>query len=130
VTSPAAFDLVRALVLRRAAIVLEGDKDYLLRARLEPLALEEGLSGFDELIARLESGASDQLESRVVDAMATHETRFFREPATFQALADHVLPTLFEARRARLCSPRPLHDRFRTILRPPRRAAASRTSAS
>ena len=100
VTSLGAFELVRDLVLRRASIVLDADKDYLLRARLEPLAREEGLSGFEELIVRLRSGASEQLEALVVDAMATHETKFFREPPTFQALADGVLPALFAARRA------------------------------
>jgi chemotaxis protein methyltransferase CheR len=99
VTSLAAFDLVRDLVRRRAAIVLEDGKDYLLRARLEPVAREQGLSGFEELIAQLESGASEQLKVRVVEAMATHETRFFREPPMFEALAKEVLPALFEARR-------------------------------
>jgi chemotaxis protein methyltransferase CheR len=99
VTTPGAFDLVRELVLRRAAIVLDADKDYLLRPRLEPLAREEGLSSFEELIARLENGASEQLKTRVVEAMATHETRFFREPPLFEALSNHVLPALFEARR-------------------------------
>jgi chemotaxis protein methyltransferase CheR len=99
VISPSAFHVVRDLVLRRAAIVLEADKDYLLRARLEPLAREQGMSGFEELIACLESGASEDLKTRVVEAMATHETRFFREPPVFAALAQHVLPALFEARR-------------------------------
>lgn len=99
VTSAPEFELVRDLVLRRSAIVLERDKDYLLRARLEPLAREEGLSGFEELILRLRCGASEQLQARVVEAMATNETRFFREPPVFEALAEHVLPALFEARR-------------------------------
>ena len=99
VTSHLAFDLVRDLVLRRASIVLEADKDYLLRARLEPLAREEGLEGYEELIARLECGASEHLKVRVVEAMATHETRFFREPPVFEALAHEVLPALFEARK-------------------------------
>src|SRR5690348_15065105 len=100
VTSPAAFEWVRDLVLRRASIVLEADKEYLLRARLEPLAREEGLNGFEELVARLQDGASEGLTARVVDAMATHETRFFREPPVFEALAEHVLPSLFEARQS------------------------------
>lgn len=94
-----AFECVRDLVLRRAAIVLDSDKDYLLRARLEPVAREEGLGGFEELVALLQHGASERLEARVVDAMATHETRFFREPPMFQALTEHVLPTLFAARQ-------------------------------
>jgi chemotaxis protein methyltransferase CheR len=99
VVSAAAFQCVRDLVLRRASIVLESDKDYLLRARLEPVAREEGLGGFEELVTVLQQGASERLEARVVDAMATHETRFFREPPMFQALSEHMLPKLFEARR-------------------------------
>ena len=99
VTNAAAFECVRDLVLRRASIVLEADKDYLLRARLEPVAREEGLGGFEELVTELQHGASEHLQARVVDAMATHETRFFREPPMFQALSEHVLPALFEARR-------------------------------
>jgi chemotaxis protein methyltransferase CheR len=99
VVTAAAFACVRDLVLRRASIVLESDKDYLLRARLEPVAREEGLGGFEELVALLQHGASERLEARVVDAMATHETRFFREPPMFQALSEHVLPALFAARQ-------------------------------
>jgi chemotaxis protein methyltransferase CheR len=39
------------------------------------------------------------LQRKVVEAMTTNETYFFREPAHFGALRTHVIPALMESRR-------------------------------
>jgi chemotaxis protein methyltransferase CheR len=93
------FDYVRRLVYDRAAIVLEPGKAYLVESRLEPVAREAGLGSLRELIRRLQTEQQHALHVRVVEAMTTNETSFFRDTHPFEALRQTLLPELI-ARRA------------------------------
>jgi chemotaxis protein methyltransferase CheR len=92
--SGAAFDYLRKMIYDRAAIVLDEDKRYLLEARLGPLLLGEGLRSFDDLVARLEAPDGGLLRQRVIEALTTNETSFFRDKRAFQAFRYHVIPQL------------------------------------
>jgi chemotaxis protein methyltransferase CheR len=83
-----------------SGIVLEGEKHYLLEARLAPLAREHGLRSVDELCLLLKSTQPSPLHRLVVEAMTTNETYFFREPAHYQALRDVILPEVLRTRPA------------------------------
>jgi len=94
---------LRDLVYRRSAIVVEPGKEYLLEARLLPLAKEEAAAGgapsLDGLVRRLrEHPESHPLHTRVVEAMTTNETSFFRDVHPFETLKNVVLPSLIKAR--------------------------------
>lgn len=90
---------LRELVYRRSAIVLQADKTYLIDSRLTPLAREAGLSSIDELVGRIRNeGAGAPLVRRVVEAMTTNETLFFRDLHPFEALRSRILPELIRAR--------------------------------
>jgi chemotaxis protein methyltransferase CheR len=91
------FDFISALVREHAAIVLEPGKEYLVQSRLQPLAQELGLRDIGALVSRLKRG-EPVLAMKVVEAMATHETSFFRDMHPFDVLRDVVLPELIEAR--------------------------------
>jgi len=67
----AEFDVVRALIRTEAGIVLEPGKEYLVEARLSPLARREGFATATELIAQLGRGKGP-LHTRVVEAMTTN----------------------------------------------------------
>ncbi len=95
------FEYVRREVLERSAIVLGDDKLYLAAARLATLARAEGHPSVQHLIAELRAGSGNGLHQRVVEAIATHETSFFRDLHPFEALRKQILPELI-ARRAPL----------------------------
>jgi chemotaxis protein methyltransferase CheR len=95
--SESAASFVRDMVRRRAAIALDPSKDYLIECRLEPLAKAHGLRGIDELVARASAG-EQALHVAIVEALATHETSFFRDKHPFDALERELLPRLAEAR--------------------------------
>jgi chemotaxis protein methyltransferase CheR len=94
------FDFIRDLVRQRAAIVLESNKEYLAVTRLEPLARGAGLGTVSELVSRLRSEPNSLLHERVVEAMTTNETSFFRDLHPFESLGTDVLPAVMEANRA------------------------------
>jgi chemotaxis protein methyltransferase CheR len=95
------FDLVRAVVRSGSGIVLEDGKGYLVQARLDALSRRLGFDSTAGLLAELRrTGPRDPLRGRVVEAMTTNETSFFRDVHPFDALRTTVLPDLI-ARRAR-----------------------------
>ncbi|HEX3152761.1 MAG TPA: protein-glutamate O-methyltransferase CheR [Gemmataceae bacterium] len=98
--TPADFDFVCRLVRERSGIVLETGKEYLVDARLTPVARQCELGTVAELIARLRGGADSGLIIRVIEAMVTTETSFFRDIHPFETLRTTVLPDMIRRRRA------------------------------
>lgn len=89
------------LVRTRSAIVLGEEKRYLVEARLGPVARAAGLAGLGALVHSLRLGRDPNLEARVVEAMTTNETSFFRDRSPFEALRSQVLPERIRANGAR-----------------------------
>jgi chemotaxis protein methyltransferase CheR len=92
------FDYISTMVRQRSAIVLEHGKEYLIEARLLPLARKRGTSTVAGLVHELRRAPSGPLRDLVVEAMTTNETSFFRDAHPFTALSDHILPDLVRAR--------------------------------
>lgn len=89
--SPSDLDFIRGLVREQSAIVLEHDKQYLIETRLQMLAKLEGLPSVEQLMKEVRAG---KRHVRVVEAMTTNETSFFRDLLPFEALRKLVLPEL------------------------------------
>ncbi|HET6146320.1 MAG TPA: protein-glutamate O-methyltransferase CheR [Polyangia bacterium] len=93
-----AFAYLRKLIYDNCAIVLEADKRYLLEARLTPMLTRERLTSFDELVARLHGSNAGPLRQRVLEAVTTHETSFFRDLHPFDLFRKTVVPRLLNER--------------------------------
>jgi chemotaxis protein methyltransferase CheR len=89
------------LLLKRSALVLEPGKEYLVRARLLPVASRHGLQSISQLIGLLRKIQQTVLWPEIVEAMVTTETSFFRDVHPFETLRKTVLPELIRARRER-----------------------------
>ncbi len=92
------FNYVRDLVRRHSAISLEPDKAYLIETRLAPLARQTGFDSLQALIASLRTNPGTDLRDRVIEAMFTHETSFFRDGHPFEILKSMILPSLLAKR--------------------------------
>ena len=99
--SAAEFDYVRTLIRDRAGIALEPGKEYLVESRLDPLARQEGFPTLTHFLASLRSSPlASGLHHKVVQAMTTNETSFFRDVRPFEVLKALVLPELIAQRSA------------------------------
>lgn len=94
-------DYIRDYVRGAAAIVLD-DKDYLIEARLGTLALAEGHESLLNLLLALrEESGTRPLHRKVVDALTTNETSFFRDVHAFDAIRKTIFPELLERNHSR-----------------------------
>ncbi|GAA2912944.1 chemotaxis protein CheR [Actinoplanes cyaneus] len=96
--SQAEFTFVANLVRREASIVLAPGKEYLVEARLIPVARAVGAPNVNEFIGDLQKRPNPQYQRKIIDALTTNETSFFRDREPFAALTDVVLPELIKSR--------------------------------
>lgn len=85
------------LVHKDSGLVLDESKRYLIETRLEPIASREGFSSIDDLGLHIRRNPSSVLRQKVVDAMMTNETSFFRDVTPFEIVRNIVLPDLINA---------------------------------
>jgi chemotaxis protein methyltransferase CheR len=82
------------------AVTLDESKGYLIESRLAGLVEETGCSSYGGFLQRAKSEPSRALERRIVDAITTNETFFFRDTTPFDLLRHKIIPELID-RRAR-----------------------------
>lgn len=92
------FRWVSDVVRTRSAIILDSGKEYLVESRLAPLARDGGFSDVDAFVRSLRASASFSAVERVVDALTTNETSWFRDAQPFKLLSDVAVPDIMRAR--------------------------------
>ena len=80
-------------------VFLDETKGYLLETRLGGLVRETGAGSFSELYYRAKSDLTHVLRRKIVDAITTNETSFFRDTAPFDLLRHKLIPELVDRRR-------------------------------
>lgn len=90
--SPREFALIRELVQRHAGIYLGDQKRELVQARLGKLLRDLGLASFEAYYRRVVQDQSGAELARLLDAISTNQTAFWREPAHFEFLLRELLP--------------------------------------
>jgi chemotaxis protein methyltransferase CheR len=94
------FAYISAFIREHSAIVLEPGKEYLVDARLSPIIREIGLPSLAALVTELKKRPLNGLHAKVVEAMTTNETSFFRDITPFDGMRQQVLPELITRRSA------------------------------
>ncbi len=91
-------------VYHDSGIVLDDSKSYLVEARLLPVARSEGATSLDALCNLIRATNGHRVRNKVVEAMTTNETLFFRDVSPFDALRETIIPEI----REKLAFKRPL----------------------
>ncbi len=104
------FSLLKKHLSRICGIDIPPEKRYLFKTRLNESFLgEEGMT-FAELCKRLAAGKDKVLPRRLVQAMTTHESSFFRDGHPFDVFRDRILPDIAEQRLTSTKGSRPRID--------------------
>jgi chemotaxis protein methyltransferase CheR len=89
------------LLKTRCGLALASDKAYLVASRLGPVARAHGFRGVVDLLAGLRHAPQANLVDDVIEAMATHETSFFRDRSPYEHLSAVLLPEFQRSRAGR-----------------------------
>lgn len=93
---PNEFDLMRSFVEKHCGIHLDPGKEYLIETRLTDLVIEKGCRSFLEFHAAALADSTGKLRDRIVDAMTTNETYFFRDDTLWAYMRDVAVPHLLK----------------------------------
>jgi chemotaxis protein methyltransferase CheR len=85
---------ITRLVYERSGISLHDGKRALVVARLQKRIRTGGFRGFGDYVRHVERDATGEEIVRLLDAIATNHTSFFREPQHFEFLAHTLVPGL------------------------------------
>ena len=82
------------LVYEKSGITLHAGKRALVSARLHKRVRQTGAESFHDYVKLVQSDASGEELTAMLDAITTNHTSFFREPQHFEYLEKVVLPPL------------------------------------
>lgn len=91
-------DLFSKYIHSISGIKIDASKAYLLETRLIKLIEAYSCKSFDELHQKAVTDSSKVLETKIIDAITTNETLFFRDGSPFELLRHKILPELLDRR--------------------------------
>lgn len=102
---PAECALLSRYVQAASGILVDPGKAYLFETRLGGLLHGLGLPNYKALVDRAQADHTGKLERRIIDAVSTNETLFFRDERPFELLRHKILPELIDRRSPRYPPP-------------------------
>jgi len=88
--------LLKQFIETHCGIVLEKGKEYLIETRLSELAKEVGADSFQAFHLKAKKDESGHLRERIIDAMTTNETSWFRDSSAWEYLRKKAVPNLID----------------------------------
>ncbi len=94
--SPPEYMLMKKYIEEHCGIHLRKDKEYLIESRLSDLVEETGSRSFQEFHFKARTDRTGRLANRIVDAMTTNETSWFRDKSVWEYLEAEAVPALLD----------------------------------
>jgi len=85
-------------ILDISGIDLNEGKAYLIETRLSGLIKEYECSSYRDLCSKAKTDSNKSIENKIIDAISTNETLFFRDSGPFEVLQHKILPDLIDRR--------------------------------
>lgn len=90
------FLLMKQYIEEHCGIHLGEGKEYLIETRLSDLVIESGSTSFQEFHLKARTDSSGKLRDRIIDAMTTNETMWFRDESAWTFLRESAVPALLD----------------------------------
>jgi len=90
------FVLMKQYIEEHCGIHLDDGKEYLIETRLSDLVIETGCSSFQEFHLKARNDPAGKLRDRIIDAMTTNETLWFRDETAWQYIREVAVPPLLD----------------------------------
>ena len=110
--TPNEIKLISKYIYDISGISLDEKKAYLIETRLKMIIENEGVSSYLELYKRAISDRNKVLERKIIDAVTTNETLFFRDRSPFEMFKHKVMPDLIDKRTAQTSGLMPINIRI------------------
>jgi chemotaxis protein methyltransferase CheR len=91
-------DAICGLVNDLCGVYLDESKGYLIEARLGELVKSAGCESYVEFALRAKREADPTIRNKIIDAITTNETLFFRDNSPFDALTNKVIPETIDSK--------------------------------
>ncbi len=88
--------LMKSFIQEHCGIYLETGKEYLIESRLSDLAVENGCDSFQEFHLKARSDYTGKLKDRIIDAMTTNETLWFRDETAWMYIREVAVPEMVD----------------------------------
>ncbi|MCU7932166.1 MAG: methyltransferase domain-containing protein [Candidatus Thiodiazotropha sp. (ex Codakia rugifera)] len=96
--SPAEYESFKLFLQQACGILLGNGKEYLVSSRLSNIMKEVQVDSLGALLKLIQSPAQSRLKVKVIDAMTTNETFWFRDIGHYILLKETILPDLNQQR--------------------------------
>jgi len=94
------YDLLRGYIEEHCSISLNEDKMYLIESRFGPLFRELECSNYYEFYLKAKHDATGIIREKIIDAITTNETLWFRENGMWALLREKVIPGFMKLLRS------------------------------
>jgi chemotaxis protein methyltransferase CheR len=97
---PDEIQLLSKYIYEISGIHIQETKAYLIETRLGRILESENCGSYSEFYQKARKDATKALEKKVIDAITTNETLFFRDGNPFELLKHKIIPEIIDHRTA------------------------------
>lgn len=94
------FQLFQKYIEKQCGITIGEEKAYLIESRLTRLLVEAKLSSFEELYYKIYNNKEPEIAEKIIDAITTNETLWFRDKTPWMMMEEVLLPQWIEELRS------------------------------
>ncbi len=98
--TPDEFRVISNYILSVSGIFIGEGKEYLIESRLQPIMHDLGCTSFSELYHKSKVDPKRIIEKKIVDAITTKETYFFRDIFPFEVLQHKIIPDIIDKKKS------------------------------
>ncbi len=94
------FILLREYIQQECGILVGDEKVYLIESRLARLVVETNCNSFKEFYLKAKGDITKKLRDKIIDAMTTNETLWFRDVKPWTIIKEVVIPKFLDDLRS------------------------------